>query len=115
MSNFEEVKTFMKTFGQIIRTKPQFPDEKTMRLRYDLIKEELNELLVESGATLIGNLLRESLVDELILYISPKILGNTAKTFSGLTHIQKLSQKINFQINDIIKIDNDLKLHLSRI
>ena len=44
MSNFEDVKTFMKTFGQIIRTKPQFPDEETMQLRYDLIKEELNEL-----------------------------------------------------------------------
>ena len=44
MSNFEDVKTFMKTFGQIIRTKPQFPDEKTIQLRFDLIKEELNEL-----------------------------------------------------------------------
>ena len=44
MSNFKYVKTFMKTFGQIIRTKPQFPDEETMQLRYDLIKEELNEL-----------------------------------------------------------------------
>ena len=44
MSNFNDVKTFMKTFSQIIRTKPQFPDEKTMLLRYDLIKEELNEL-----------------------------------------------------------------------
>ena len=44
MSNFEDVKTFMKTFGQIIRTKPQFPDQKTMQLRFDLIKEELNEL-----------------------------------------------------------------------
>ena len=44
MSNFENVKTFMETFGQIIRTKPQFPNEKTMQLRYDLIKEELNEL-----------------------------------------------------------------------
>ena len=44
MSNFENVKTFMETFGQIIRTKPQFPDEETMQLRYDLIKEELNEL-----------------------------------------------------------------------
>ena len=44
MSNFEDVKTFMETFGQIIRTKPQFPEEKTMRLRYDLIQEELNEL-----------------------------------------------------------------------
>ena len=44
MSNFEDVKTFMKTFGQIVRTKPQFPNEDTMQLRYDLIKEELNEL-----------------------------------------------------------------------
>jgi len=44
MSNFEDVKTFMKTFGQIIRTKPQIPDDKTMQLRLDLIKEELKEL-----------------------------------------------------------------------
>ena len=44
MSNFEDVKTFMKTFGQIIRTKPQFPEQKTMQLRFDLIEEELNEL-----------------------------------------------------------------------
>ena len=44
MSNFEDVKTFMKAFDQIIRTKPQFPDDKTMELRFDLIKEELNEL-----------------------------------------------------------------------
>ena len=44
MSNFEDVKKFMETFGQMVRTKPQFPDEKTMQLRFDLIKEELDEL-----------------------------------------------------------------------
>ena len=44
MSNFEDVKKFMETFGQLIRTKPQFPDDKTMQLRFDLIQEELNEL-----------------------------------------------------------------------
>ena len=44
MSNFTDVKTFMETFGQMVRTKPQLPDEKTMQLRYELIKEELNEL-----------------------------------------------------------------------
>ena len=44
MSNFEDVKTFMETFGQMVRTKPQFPDKKTMQLRYDLIMEELKEL-----------------------------------------------------------------------
>tara|TARA_B100001245_G_C22860223_1_gene413639 strand:+ start:238 stop:609 length:372 start_codon:yes stop_codon:yes gene_type:complete len=44
MSNFEDVETFMKTFGQMVRTKPQIPDDKTMQLRFDLIKEELMEL-----------------------------------------------------------------------
>ena len=44
MSNFEDVKIFMKTFGQIVETKPQFPDDKTMQLRFNLIKVELNEL-----------------------------------------------------------------------
>ena len=44
MSNFEDVKIFMETFGQMVRTKPKFPDEKTMQLRYELIKEELDEL-----------------------------------------------------------------------
>ena len=44
MSNFKDVKTFMETFGQMVRTKPQFPDKKTMQLRFSLIKEELNEL-----------------------------------------------------------------------
>ena len=44
MSNFEDVKTFMETFSQMVRTKPQFPDDKTMELRFDLIREELNEL-----------------------------------------------------------------------
>ena len=44
MSNFEDVKKFMITFGQRVISTPQFPDEKTMNLRFDLIKEELDEL-----------------------------------------------------------------------
>jgi len=44
MSNFNSVKIFMEKFGQIVRTKPQFPDEETMQLRLNLIKEELSEL-----------------------------------------------------------------------
>jgi predicted HAD superfamily Cof-like phosphohydrolase len=44
MTNFEDVKVFMEKFGQMVRTKPQFPDNKIMQLRFDLIKEELDEL-----------------------------------------------------------------------
>ena len=44
MSNFESVKKFMETFGQEIKEKAGFPDDKITSLRYELIKEELNEL-----------------------------------------------------------------------
>ena len=44
MSNFNKVGTFMKTFGQEIKTKPSFSTEKINKLRIDLIKEELQEL-----------------------------------------------------------------------
>ena len=43
MSNFENVKKFMKTFGQEVKEKAEFPEEKITSLRYELIKEELSE------------------------------------------------------------------------
>ena len=46
MSNFNKVKTFMETFGQEVKNKPSFSSEKINNLRYDLIKEELEELKV---------------------------------------------------------------------
>ena len=67
MSNFEDVKTFMKTFGQVVRSKPQIPDEKTMQLRFELIKEELKEL---------GDAMKEKNLEEIadaltdILYVT---------------------------------------------
>ena len=45
MSNFSKVGTFMKTFGQEVKTKPSFSTEKINKLRIDLIKEELEELI----------------------------------------------------------------------
>ena len=46
MSNFNKVKTFMETFGQEVKNKPSFSADKINSLRYDLIKEELEELKV---------------------------------------------------------------------
>jgi len=44
MTNFNKVGTFMKTFGQEVKTKPSFSSDKINKLRIDLIKEELDEL-----------------------------------------------------------------------
>ena len=44
MSNFEKVKKFMQTFGQEVKSKPSFPNDRIVKLRYGLIDEELSEL-----------------------------------------------------------------------
>ena len=44
MTNFQKVKIFMETFGQEVKTQPSFSSEKINNLRYNLIKEELDEL-----------------------------------------------------------------------
>ena len=43
MSNFDKVKKFMETFGQEVKEKAEFPNDKITSLRYDLIMEELSE------------------------------------------------------------------------
>ena len=67
MSNFDDVKTFMQTFGQEVKIKAEFPKKKIVKLRYDLIKEELNEL---QNAIKTKNLkeIADSLTD--ILYVT---------------------------------------------
>ena len=46
MSNFEDVKTFMKVFKQEVKERPEFPDNEVIALRVALIQEELDELCV---------------------------------------------------------------------
>ena len=67
MSNFDDVGTFMQTFGQEVKNKAEFPKEEIIKLRYDLIKEELNEL---QNAIKIKNLkeIADALTD--ILYVT---------------------------------------------
>lgn len=43
-TNFNDVKEFMETFGQEVKTKPEWPDDNTVKLRAELIAEELGEL-----------------------------------------------------------------------
>ena len=67
MSNFSKVGTFMKTFGQEVKTEPSFSTDKINKLRIDLIKEELDELI---GAMKNKDLLEvaDALTD--ILYVT---------------------------------------------
>jgi diaminohydroxyphosphoribosylaminopyrimidine deaminase / 5-amino-6-(5-phosphoribosylamino)uracil reductase len=75
-----------------------------------LAGQEINEVLVESGAVLNGALLTENLVDEWIIYMAPKILGDQGRGLFTLPELDKLSNSKEMKFKEIRQIGNDLKL-----
>jgi diaminohydroxyphosphoribosylaminopyrimidine deaminase/5-amino-6-(5-phosphoribosylamino)uracil reductase len=73
---------------------------------------ELNEVLVEAGATLAGEFLRQSLADELLLYIGPRLLGPTARALVDLPALPGLAQAPTFTLFEMQQIGEDLRLRL---
>ena len=74
--------------------------------------QNINNIFVESGPKLLSTMITKKLIDEYLFYIAPKILGNKSKSFNSITSINNLSQKINYNIEYIQQINNDLKMSL---
>ena len=85
--------------------------ELTAVLAY-LGEHQVNDLLVESGGTLAASFIKAGLVDELIVYQSPDIMGASARAMFNLPEILKMSEKIRFEYQDLRKIGRDLKFVL---
>lgn len=79
-------------------------------LMHHLGEREINELLVEAGASLSGALLKNKLVDEIVLYMAPRCLGNNAIGMFDLPFVATLDQHIGLSITDVRKIGADLKV-----
>ena len=69
-----------------------------------------NDVLVEAGATLSGWLLERGLVDELVVYVAPKVLGSDSKPMLQLTGLESLTHVPQFKLCDVQRFDDDLKL-----
>ncbi len=76
----------------------------------DLARRGCNELLVEAGSTLNGALLRAGLVDELLLYMAPQLLGDVARGMAQLGELTDLAQRIGLEWQDIRQVGNDLRI-----
>ena len=77
-----------------------------------LTRLEINEVLVEAGPILVGNLLEHQLVDEMVMYIAPHVLGDSSRGFAVLDNISSMEERINFDIIEVSKVGNDLKITL---
>jgi diaminohydroxyphosphoribosylaminopyrimidine deaminase/5-amino-6-(5-phosphoribosylamino)uracil reductase len=69
-----------------------------------------NEVMIETGGKLNGSLLAAGLVDELVLYIAPKIFGDTAQGLFDLPEMTRLEQAIQPKITDVRNVGDDLRI-----
>lgn len=76
-------------------------------------RRQINTIWTEAGPTMAGTLLQAGLIDELILYLAPKLLGDDALGLCKLTGLNALSQAPKFKLKDVHQIGDDLRLRLS--
>ena len=106
--------------GSIPRDMSVFPDfcEQILppeNYDFDLLmtefgKRQVNSVWVEAGANLVGSLIERHAVDELIIYVAPKLLGDNARGLCQLSHLEKLADAPLWQLQECEKIGDDLKL-----
>jgi len=78
-------------------------------LLQELAKRQCNEVLVEAGATLAGSFLRRGLVDEVIIYMAPKLLGSQARPLFDLP-LNTMASALPLKIRDIRAVGTDWKI-----
>lgn len=74
-----------------------------------LADRQCNEVLIEAGATLAGAFVQQGLVDELVIYMAPTLLGSNARPLLQLP-LEKMNQQVKLDITDMHKIGNDWKI-----
>jgi diaminohydroxyphosphoribosylaminopyrimidine deaminase/5-amino-6-(5-phosphoribosylamino)uracil reductase len=80
-----------------------------MALLRELAQRQCNEVLVEAGATLAGSFLRRGLLDEIIIYMAPKLLGSNARPLFELP-LDTMSSALALKINDIRPLGRDWRI-----
>ena len=83
-------------------------------LMAELARRGMNEVHIEAGHKLNGSLLRENLVDELLVYLAPNILGDSARGMFDLPELTDLSGRRELELRDVSRVGNDLRV-LARV
>lgn len=75
-----------------------------------LAGHEVNHVLAECGPGLAGALLRAGLVDEIVVYLAPSLLGSNARGLVGLPGLERLADRIRLSFTDVRKVGDDLRI-----
>ncbi len=80
------------------------------KLMEELARRELNEIHVEAGAKLNGSLLQAGVVDELLVYLAPSVIGDSGRGMFSLSELTDLSQTTALKIREVERIGEDLRI-----
>ncbi len=75
-----------------------------------LARQEINEVLLESGPTLAGAALSAGLIDELILYLAPHLMGDGARGLFHLPGLEAMQDRIALDIQDVRRVGPDIRI-----
>lgn len=78
----------------------------------DLAQREINEIHVEGGANVSASLLAENLIDELVVYVAPNLLGSDARALFKFTGLTDMADRPAFEFTDVRQIGPDVRLML---
>jgi diaminohydroxyphosphoribosylaminopyrimidine deaminase/5-amino-6-(5-phosphoribosylamino)uracil reductase len=80
------------------------------KMLQELGRRGINELHVEAGFKLNGSLLREGCVDELLVYLNPSLLGDTAQGMANLPEVVSLEKRVFLKLQSVEKVGDDLRI-----
>ncbi|PZN75254.1 MAG: bifunctional diaminohydroxyphosphoribosylaminopyrimidine deaminase/5-amino-6-(5-phosphoribosylamino)uracil reductase RibD [Candidatus Methylumidiphilus alinenensis] len=75
---------------------------------------EFNEVIVEAGATLNGELLRDGLVDEWVVYLAPCVLGDRGRGLFHLPDLERMSDRYEMNLKDVRRVGKDVRMILCK-
>ncbi len=78
----------------------------------ELARREINEVQVEAGATLSGALLEAGLVDEIVVYLAPLLMGDAARGLFRLPAIREMAERLPLRLVDLRRVGDDVRLEL---
>ncbi len=79
-------------------------------LMHELAKQQMHEVMIEAGPVLNGALLQAGLIDELIIYVAAKLMGDQAKGLFHLPELHTMAESIELEITDIRSVGKDWRI-----
>jgi len=106
----EASKTLVDAGAEVVQLSSAAHGVDLRELMQYLGERECNEVLIEAGATLAGSALASGIVDELVIYMAPHLMGSGAKGMFNIPGLQSMQDRIDLDIQDVRMVGKDLRI-----